>query len=616
MSYAIINDGHTYKVAQIIETFKSHQQLLIIPENSKRKLKLEQTIYTLNITDIDKFMQTIANLLPDIDIQLLCAVIEENHKYTIWQLAELYFNERYSEAQLSALLFAISNHTIEFIDHKDGTFTKCSEEEQTNRKAILIEQQKQQLLFDEYYNRLIALENPNFDNNLNIIKLVNKPNKNAPEYRALMQASKTLQLTPLEVLHQVKVIENLPQFFIDTFISETFIDHTQQKITSQLDSRYSIVDNLNLDVFSIDDETTTEIDDAFSVTSGANNTHIIGIHIAAPALDDGLEDIVAEKISTIYFPGNKITMLPEQIIAQYSLVENNTLPVVSIYFVIDHEFKIQEYYSKLERVKISKNLRIEELSKLFSTDGFRDNAHHAYTSKLNLLYAFANALEQERGKPSVSSLNFDYNFSFHDNKVVISQRIRGNPIDKLVSELMILANCTWGRMLTNAFIPAIYRVKQHIYPVKMTLNANSHEGLNVSYYTWATSPLRRAADYVNQRQIINLITNNKNYYASTHPILLQVVDNFDKTYAKYLDFQDKMERYWSLKYLTQENISQVIGIFTHKAKLQLLPVPIQINTQGIITPKPRGSEVSVKIFDINLTNLTFNFKIVEENSLD
>ena len=69
--------------------------------------------------------------------------------------------------------------------------------------------------------------------------------------------------------------------------------------------------------FSIDDESTTEVDDALSLTDLGNGTKRVGIHIAAPSLaikpGDKIEKNIMERLSTVYFPGSKITMLPEKL---------------------------------------------------------------------------------------------------------------------------------------------------------------------------------------------------------------------------------------------------------------------------------------------------------------
>ncbi len=611
MSYLIISDGPEYKIAHLIDTYKTHQQVELIPDKLKKKIKLEQKLYQLKTNDITNFQNQLATLTPNIDTELLWQMIEEfDRKLSISDLAKLYYGEHHTETEITALLLAIAKQGILFHNYLDGSFSKCTPEEQKKRQAIILKEQEQQQQFDKYYNKLINLEKPEFPDNTNIIKLLNKPDKHSMEYKTLSQASKHLNITQLELCQKTGLVQNLAQFFADSFFQETFpqgINYTIKNIPNPI---FTPEKNLNINVFSIDDKNTTEIDDAFSIVE-TESGYLIGIHISAPALDSTLEDMVAENISTIYYPGHKITMLPEDLIHKYSLWENTESPVVSIYFVVDNEFNISEYYSKLEIVKISKNLRIEELELLFNEENINTEHNYPYEHQLKILHKFANKLEESRGRPSVNNLAVDYNFSFKDDKVIISPRIRGNPIDKLVSELMILANCTWGRMLTNSFTPAIYRVKQPNYPVKMTLNADSHTGLNVSYYTWATSPLRRASDYINQHQIIHMICNSKNYYTGLSPTILQVVDDFDTKYSKYLAFQTKMERFWSLKYFIQENISDIEGTFVYKSKVQLQGVPIDIDTHGLTTVKPKGTKIKLKIYNINLTTLNFDFKILE-----
>ncbi|HLX52305.1 MAG TPA: hypothetical protein VKR58_00090, partial [Aquella sp.] len=119
------------------------------------------------------------------------------------------------------------------------------------------------------------------------------------------------------------------------------------------------------------------------------------------------------------------------------------------------------------------------------------------------------------------------------------------------------------------------------------------------------------ADFINQHQIINLVTGSKNHFTATNPTLLEVVENFDNTYAKYIDFQNKMERYWSLYYLIQENISDLTGTFLYKSRVQLDGLPLEIDTHGMIPPREKGSQIKIKVLNINLTKLSFEFKILD-----
>jgi exoribonuclease-2 len=89
--------------------------------------------------------------------------------------------------------------------------------------------------------------------------------------------------------------------------------------------------------------------------------------------------------------------------------------------------------------------------------------------------------------------------------VRISERKRGAPLDLIVSEAMILANSTWGGFIADHGVPGIYRSQASLAPgikVRMGTKPAPHAGMGVPQYTWATSPLRRYVDLVNQWQII------------------------------------------------------------------------------------------------------------------
>jgi exoribonuclease-2 len=610
MNFLLVTILGEYLFANLLEEFKNNLLIEIYPDKVKKKIKSDQVILQLNTVNLENFIKDVNLLKQKIDINLFIQIIEEcDKKISIFDLTKMYFSENYANEELVALLFALKDHNDLFSDDGYVSFSKDS-------VAIIQEkkEQKEQLMqsnleYQKFYEALIRLEKPNFGD-IDIVKVIGKADKNSNIYKALFNAAKFLQIDVIDLCYKVGIITNLADFFLKIFIRDTFPRGINYYVPDLLLNKDFIEDNSKqVKVFSIDDENTSEIDDAFSIKK-LNDGYLVGVHISAPAIDKSLENIIKDNISTIYYPGGKITMLPLEIVKQYSLDEGKILPVVSIYFNIDNNFEIKEYYSKLEKVLIEKNLRVEELDLLLNDE----DADFFYKMELNLLYNFALSLEQKRGKPSVNNISIDYNFKIDDNEhITIKPRQRGNKIDKTVSELMILANCSWGRLLTNNFIPAIYRVKQPNTPVKMTTQADSHTGLNVSYYTWATSPLRRASDYINQKQIIAMLLNSKDYYTATNTFLLQVVENFDITYNKYLTFQNKMERYWSLRYLLQEDITELDAIFVYKTKVQIIGVPIELDVQGLIKQKEKGSIIRIKIIDINLATLNFNFKILLDN---
>ncbi|MDP1614919.1 MAG: RNB domain-containing ribonuclease, partial [Methylococcales bacterium] len=336
---------------------------------------------------------------------------------------------------------------------------------------------------------------------------------------------------------------------------------------SELDSqpttrKVSDLPYTDVTAFSIDDASTTEIDDAFSVTPLPLGSFRIGIHIAAPALgidpDSSLDKTAATRLSTVYLPGNKITMLPEAIINHFTLAENTVCPVLSLYLDVSDDFTVIKTESKIEKIKIVANLRHHELEQHFNEIALnRDNFQHTFSQELGLLWKFACKMENQRGKANdINNDKIDYNFEIKNNHVTINERRRGSPIDKVVSELMIYVNMEWGKQLADAGITGIFR-SQANGKVRMSTSPAPHQGLGVSQYAWSSSPMRRYVDLINQRQIIALLRNETPFYTKDSDKLLIAMRDFEMIYGIYGEFQRAMERYWCMRWLLQEKVQTI-----------------------------------------------------------
>jgi exoribonuclease-2 len=226
-----------------------------------------------------------------------------------------------------------------------------------------------------------------------------------------------------------------------------------------------------------------------------------------------------------------------------------------------------------------------------------------------LLWKFATKLEALRGKSADNSTQqIDYNFYVENDHITISNRLRGSPIDKVVSELMILVNSSWGKLLADNNVAGIYRT-QNNGKVKMSTVAAPHQGLGVAQYMWSSSPLRRYVDLVNQRQIINLLRNETPAYAKNDAALFTILRDFDAAYTLYNDFQRQMERYWCLRWLLQEKVqqSEVLVLRENLVKLAEIPLVGRIPSLPELPPNTRAI---LEIGDIDLLDLNFNARFI------
>ena len=365
--------------------------------------------------------------------------------------------------------------------------------------------------------------------------------------------------------------------------------------------------------FSIDDSTTTEIDDALSLQPLADGHMRVGIHIAAPSLGivpgSALDLLVMRRLSTVYMPGNKITMLPEAAIRPFSLDAGERRPALSLYLDVAPDFSVVKRETRVEMVTVADNLRHDTLEPYFNEDTLKADSGHPYWAQLKQLFEFAEAREKARGKFDPNRpVQLDYNFYVDAGRVSIVARRRGSPMDKLVAELMIEANSHWGGLLAERNIPGIYRA-QNGGKVFMTVQPEQHQGLGVAQYAWSTSPLRRAVDLVNQRQIIAAVRGEAPVYAPGSEALTTTMRDFDLTYNAYNEFQTRMERYWCLQYLIQEDVKEIGATVWRENLVRLdgMPYITKVPSLPELAPATRV-QLEVKRVDPLLMELDMRFK--------
>jgi exoribonuclease-2 len=434
-------------------------------------------------------------------------------------------------------------------------------------------------------------------------QLLYQPDRNRIETKALELACEASGLSAAKLLERAGVLPSSHDYHLGAFLFEYFPGHAGLPEHIAVDEPPTLP-LAEVVAFSLDDATTTEIDDAFSLTRLANGRYRVGIHIAAPGLGfapgSALDKFARSRLSTAYIPGRKITMLPPQVIERYTLAEGRDCPAVSLYLDINplsHMVEGQE--SRVERVKIAANLRhhqVEALDAAFLAGEKRGEL--PFESELFFLWQLALELEAARGKPAAHQDRVDYNFYVENERVSIVERKRGAPLDKLVSELMISANNNWGRLLADRGVPAIYRA-QSSGKVRMTTVPSPHQGLGVSHYIWASSPLRRYIDLLNQWQLLACLSATAPPFGKNSGDLLAAMREFELTYAAYEQFQEKMEHYWCLRWLLQEQVtlSKAQVLRDNLVKFEGIPLYIRVPSLPELAV---GSRVLLEIEGIDL----------------
>ena len=580
-------------------------------------------------------------LAAGIDLSLAWEFAPEE-EFGFAELAAEYFTAKPSLEQQAAALFALFEAPHYFRRAGKGRFRKAPADIVAQALAAIEKKKLVQAQIDEWAAQLAAGGCPALVRE-QLYKILFKPDKNAPEYKAVVDAARATQKPPLELLERAGAIDSPYQFHWRRFLFENFPKGTAFPALQApaIDAALPLAQGVQ--AFSIDDSQTTEIDDALSVQGLASGTVTVGIHIAAPGLalapGSAVDQVARARMSTVYMPGHKITMLPDDIVAAYTLTEGRDCPAVSLYARFDERtLALQGTETRLERVPIVANLRHDQLDEGI-TEGWLEDA--AVSSQmlpeavsrlrgpLSFLYRLAKQLkagrEAVRGKPeSFNRPDFNFRLVGHqgaptgDEQVQISTRRRGAPLDLIVSEAMILANSSWGGWLAEFGVPALYRSQASLSPgikVRMGTRALPHAGLGVKSYAWSTSPLRRYTDLVNQWQIIACARFGKTAalaapFKPKDADLFSIISGFDAAYSAYNGFQGAIERYWTLKYVQQQALSEITATVFKENMVRADDIPLVLPVMGA-KDLPRGARVRVKLGAIDEVALDIHGTVIE-----
>ena len=643
--YALFEDAGKFQTGRILSEAESSAQIEL--ESGKRlKAKSANILLKFDKPSPNVLMAEATALSATIELDLAWEFAPSD-EFSFQELAQEYFSDNATLAQQTAALISLFQAPHYFRRSGKGKFKKASADVLQQALAAI---EKKKLIQQQIEAWALALGEGSCPEPIaaQLYKILFKPDKNAAEYKAVVEASRATHLAPLALLQKAGAITSAYEFHWQRFLFDNFpkgigfpaleapvIKNTLPTSTAQ--------------AYSIDDSQTTEIDDALSVQGLGTGEVVVGIHIAAPALaltpGHAIDQIARQRLSTVYMPGNKITMLPDHVVQTYTLQEGRDCPAVSLYLRVDEStLDILGSETRVEQVFIAANLRHDMLDDVVTEAWLANpatvlpagkNIPQMPHTQLAFLYRLAQHRKAQRevvrGKPE----NFnrpDYNFRVitlddqapkGDERVEISQRHRGAPLDLMVAEAMILANSTWGQWLADLGVPGIYRSQASLLPgvkVRMGTKALPHAGIGVPCYAWSTSPLRRYTDLVNQWQII-ACAQHGNTAALAAPFkpkdvdLFSIISAFEAAYSSYNGYQSSMERFWTLQYLQQNAVEEVEATVFKSfegeppmARADNLPLVLPVIGSGNLA---RGTRVLLRISGIDNISLDVHGQFIE-----
>ena len=626
-----------FKVGSVLSQAGEAYQVEM-PSGKRTKVKVKDVLVQYDKPSAQELLDGAKAIAADVDFEFLWEVAGQE-EFGFAELGAEYFGHAPQPTEAAGLILALHGAPIYFYKKGRGRY-KAAPEASLRAAQAGIEKKKQQGLIQDGYVQELKANTLPASMQAMVHQLLFKPDKNTIEYKALEAACNELHTTPARLMLAAGGVASPKALHMARFLFEHF-PRGSGFAAMPVPPTPSGLPLADVAAFSIDDVTTTEIDDAFSVVKLADGMVRVGIHIAAPALgikpDDAIDKIARGRMSTVYMPGDKITMLPDEVVNAFTLAEGKTCPAVSLYATLDPaDWSVKSTVTRAEMVPIKSNLRHNDLDQLVNEETLASGAgDYAHKEEMGLLWRWALHLEagrmkkrEEFGLKPEQNNRVDFNFYVEDDVVSVVRRKRGAPLDKIVAELMIFANSTWGKLMHDSGVPGIYRSQgagsgagwAAKMQVRMVTHAAPHQGLGVDQYAWSTSPLRRYTDLVNQWQILACAEHGVTAplvapFKPRDATLFSIVSAFDAAYAAYNDHQQNMERYWCLRWLGQEAKGQVEAVVLKDEVLRLVDIPLIIRLPGM-PAVARGAHVKLDILRWDEVDLSIEARLLEVTADD
>lgn len=613
-------DG-SFKAGSILSQVGNAYQVQL-PTGRRTKIKVSHSFFTFEQPSPADLVTRAQAMVPELDPGFLWEVAPDT-EFTYVDLAKEYWGGDEGPIEKAALLWALHGNPVYFYRKGRGNYRRAPEDilqkalEALEKKRRL-EEQRKAWVADMVEGRLPDVIRQQ------AMTLLIRPDKNGIEWKALNDAAAETRQTPLRLLLQLGAIPSPWRWHVDSFYATNFpqgrgFPSDLPLPTEQDWSQYPLAD---VEAFSIDDSDTTEVDDATSVVHLGDGRTRIGIHIAAPALgilrDDPLDKVARARMSTVYAPGLKTTMLPDAWVKAFSLDEGRPVPCLSLYVTVDDEtLGVEKTETRIERVVVKRNLRYDKIDASVTEEAIQTGTLEIeFANEICWLWHFAKKLQKDReevrGRPEpVGRVDWFFALEGEGEEAIIhvKGRRRGAPLDLVVAELMIFANSTWGLWLEEHGTAGIYR-SQRMGRVRMSTSPGPHDGLGVLRYAWSTSPLRRYVDLVNQRQMITAVLGEAPAYMGNDVDLFTIVSQFDNLYSLYGDFQTRMERYWSLRWILQEGLKEIEAIVVKGDLVRIDRLPFMQRVPGLPEDLERGRKVRLQIMGCDLVDLVMDSRLI------
>ena len=550
------------------------------------------------------------------------------------ELAELFFAETTPEAE-SAVFRALSEDNL-FFKRRGAQFLPKTEEQVSSERTRRQRQRER----EEFRERV-----------LKILEQIMKKNSGIPEestvildriqnwlrYRTgdeigtileeIAGAAKARDTAYDILLRGGRVDPSLDRFLVTAGIEPHFSPQLLEA-AEQLPGYTHVssrVDYQNAAAFTIDDEDTREVDDALTLRWEGDEI-LVGIHIADVSAfvtkGDLLDAEAARRSSTIYLPSITVRMFPDRLSTDLaSLRVGVPRPAFTVEVRFDKQGNRIGYRIALSTIQVQKRLSYDEADQIIETDPV-----------LCALRQLAKQLHDARSKRgAITFRRPELKIRVRGDEIEITKINPNSSSRFIVSEMMILANGLAADFASLNSIPVIYRTQEPREALaveetpaiealaferlrktfkrsRLSLTPGLHSGLGLSAYTQASSPIRRYADLVTQRQFTAMLTGVPVPYGREE--LLQILATAEAAEQEIRTIEDRSTNYWLLEYLKRYKREEPLAavVLDQKGNIELQDYYLRGKVSGAVKLQP-GETINVRIETIDPGKGDVRFRI-------
>jgi exoribonuclease II len=580
--------------------------------------------------------EKIATRQSEVDVELLWQSVGGNHReMEPGELAELFFAETTPETA-SAVFRALSEDNL-FFKRKGSQFV-AKTQDQVSAELTRRQRQREREQFRENAVKVVQqllkknAEGP-VDAGLILDRIQNWLRyRTGDEVGAILEeiagAAKARDAAYDILLRAGRVDPALDRFLVTAGIDPAFSPQLLEEAGrlqpyAHVESRS---DFQEVTSFTIDDEDTLEVDDALTVHRQGNET-VVGVHIADVAAfvrkDDLLDGEASQRSSTIYLPSITVRMFPEHLSTDLASLRAGTpRPVYTVEARFDDKGNRLGYRIVLSTIKVQRRLSYDEADTEIETN-----------DALRTLLGIAKELHDARSKRgAITFRRPELKIRVQGDEIKIAKINPNSPSRFLVSEMMILANGLSADFASVNSIPVIYRTQEPREALavedtpavealaferlrktfkrsRLSLTPGLHSGLGLSAYTQASSPIRRYADLVTQRQFTSMLTGSPIPYGREE--LLRILAGAEAAEQEIRAIEDRSTNYWLLEYLARYKRDEVFSavVLDEKGNIELQDYYLRAKAPGLSKP-PAGETIGVRIETVDPAKGEVRFKAV------